>query len=331
MKEKKGRDNIIPFPGLEARLVEKGLDAIVHKNFQEAAELLIQAVEMNEEHYNARFGLIVALVELGKYREAKEHCQSILQQGIGDYLKTMEMYIMILVQLQEYEEMEAIIHALVDEGQIPVDKIDHFESMLQFSKRMSKEEMNFSITEEDSDYELALLSKSTEEQLLIISKVKEENVRKYIVEIKDYLQSLEGHPFVKTMLLLLLKEQEVQEPCDVEKFLKHKTVIPAQLEDIQKRAFFAEIAKSLDDVLGQENPSLCELALQLLERHHYLLFPMEPDQQLEIWAAAFHILAEQYQGFSCDEAEIAELYHSETRKVLEALQVIQRIEEISSV
>lgn len=331
MKEKKGRDNIILFPGLEARLVEKGLDAIVHKNFREAAELLVQAVELNEEHYNARFGLIVALVELGKYREAKEHCQRILHQGIGDYLKTMEMYIMILVQLQEYEEMEAIIHALVEEGQIPVDKIDHFESMLQFSKRMSKEEMNFSVMEEDSDHELALLSKSTEEQLLIISKIKEENVRKYIVEIKDYLQSPEGHPFVKTMLLLLLKEQEVQEPCDVEKFLKHKTVIPAQLEDIQNRAFFAEIVKSLDDVLGQENPSLCELALHLVERHHYLLFPMEPDQQLEIWAAAFHILAEQYQGFACDEGEIAELYHSEIKNVLEALQVIQRIEEISSV
>ena len=331
MKEKKGRDNIIPFPGLEARLIEKGLDAIINKSFREAVELLIQAVEMNEEHYNARFGLIVALVELGKYQEAKAHCQSILNQGIGDYLKTMEMYIMILVQLQEYEEMEATIHALVEEGQIPVDKIDHFESMLQFSKRMSKEEMDFAITEDDSANELALLSKSTEEQLLIISKIKEENVRKYIVEIKDYLQSPEGHPFVKTMLLLLLKEQEVQEPCDVEKFLKHKTVIPAQLEDIQERVFFTAIVKYLDDVLGQENPSLCELALQLVERHHYLLFPMEPDDQLEMWAAAFHILAEQYQGFSVDEEEITELYDSETANVLEALQVIQRIEEISSI
>ena len=330
MKEKRDHNKIILFPGLEGRLVEKGLDAIVNKRFQEAAELLAQVVEMNEEHYNARFGLIVALVELGKYREAKSHCRSILQQGIGDYLKTMEMYIMILVQLQEYEEMEATIHALVEEGQIPVERLEHFESMLQFSHRMSKEGIDV-YTEDDSENELGLLVKSTEEQLLLLSKIKEENVRKYIVEIKDYLQSPEGHPFVKTMLLLLLKEQEVQEACDVEKFLKHITVVPVQLENIQERVFFLEIVKALDHVLGQENPSLYQLALQLVERYHYLTFPMEPHQDFDMWAAAFHILAEQYQGFTVDEMKVAQQYSSEKEKVVEVLRVIQKIEEISSV
>lgn len=330
MKEKKSTNNVIAFPGLSERLVEKGLDAIVEKNFREAAELLTQAVSMNGEHYNARFGLIVALVELGKYQDAKEHCQRILQLGIGDYFKTMEMYIMILLQLNEYEEMEATIHALMDEGQIPADKEEHFENMLQFSRKMSKEKMEFPILQEEQE-SLQLLTKSTEEQLLIISKIKEQNVRKYISEIQNYLQSPEGHPFVKTMLLLLLKEQEVMETCDVEKFLQHKTVVPIHLEEIQMRAFYRETVTYLENVLGQENPSLYELAHQLLERHHFLLFPMEPEGQFDCWAAAFHVLAEQYQGFEVDEEHIAELYKSESRNVSKALQIIQQIEEISTI
>lgn len=334
MTENKETGKIIPFPGLAERLVDKGMDALAHKKFKEAVELLTKALDMKNDDYNARFGLVVALIELGQYREAKEHCQSLLKRGIGDYFKVMEMYVMILLQLNEYEEMEATVKVLLDEGYVPADKEEQFENMLEFSQRMSRERKDFPVELEPADDEsrdLQLATKSYQEQLIILTRIKDENIRKYIDEIKDYLQSPEGHPYVKTVLLHILKEQDYQEECDIEKFLKHKTVIPVQLEDIPTRPFLLKVRSLIEGNLEHQNPTLFELTSQLIERQHFMIFPFEPVTDLESWAAAYHIIAERYQGFEPGEDAIIDLYQAKNTKVQEALQFITYIEEISSI
>lgn len=335
MNEKQQKGKVIPFPGLAERFADKGMDALINKQFNDAAAFFEEAIALNEELYNAQFGLVVVFVELGKYEEAKIRCQSILQQGLGDYFKTMEMYLMILLQLNEYEEMEATIHALSKEGYIPYDKEEHFNNMLSFSRRMS-EERKSAITEEEEftstfEGQLDLFSKSDQEQLVLVSKLKNENIRKYIDEIKDYLQSPEGHPFVKTTLLMLLKEQELQDECDVEKFLKHVTVVPAQLEDLHASEFFRKTILLLEEKVAHENPSLCELAQQLAESHHFLLYPFESKESAECWAAAHHALAQLYQGEEGLEEQIAEHYGVDCERVRVLMTYLQHIEDISSI
>jgi len=335
MKEKHEMGKVIPFPGLADRFADKGMDALINKQFKDAAAFFEEAIALNEELYNAQFGLVVVFVELGKYEEAKLRCQSILQKGLGDYFKTMEMYLMILLQLNEYEEMEATINALSKEGYIPFDKEEHFNNMLSFSRRMSEERKTTFVEEEEitSEFEeeLDLFSKSDQEQLILVSKLKNENIRKYIDEIKDYLQSPEGHPFVKTTLLLLLKEQELQDECDVEKFLKHVTVVPAQLEDLHTSDFFRKTVLILEEQVAHENPSLCDLARQLAERHHFLMYPFEPKENAECWAAAHQVLAEQYQGEEDNEERIARQYDVDCEEVRKIIEYLQHIEDISSI
>ncbi len=336
MKEKHELGKVIPFPGLADRFADKGMDALINKQFKDAAAYFEEAIALNEELYNAQFGLVVVFVELGKYEEAKLRCQSILQKGLGDYFKTMEMYLMILLQLNEYEEMEATINALSKEGYIPFDKEEHFKNMLSFSRRMSEERKTAFVEEEEEiisefEGELDLFSKSDQEQLIIVSKLKNENIRKYIDEIKDYLQSPEGHPFVKTTLLLLLKEQEFQDECDVEKFLKHVTVVPSQLEDLHTSDFFRKTVLILEEQVAHENPSLFNLARQLIERHHFLLYPFESLESAECWAAAHHVLAELYQGEGDNEERIARQYDVDCNQVRKIIEYLQHIEDISSI
>ncbi|WP_019242795.1 MULTISPECIES: tetratricopeptide repeat protein [Bacillus] len=331
MKEKKESAKIIPFPELASRLVDRGMDFLLHKRFAEAADLLQQAIELEKEDYNARFGLIVALVELSKYREAKEHCQYILHRGIGDYSKTMEMYIMVLLQLNEYEEMEATISALLEEGLLPVEKEEHFENMLEFCKRMRMEQSEFPVDESVIEKSLELLHKTPQEQLIIVNQLKDDNIRKYLVEIKEFLQSPEGHPLIKTLLLIALSDQEIQDECVIVKFSKETTIIPSGIEFIHNRDYYRNIEELLDKCLEQKNPSLFELARHLLERHQLVLYPFEPMECYESWAAAYHILAEQYQGIESNEDEILDNYHAIETKVMEVLQFIHKLEEISSI
>ncbi|WP_050615959.1 tetratricopeptide repeat protein [Bacillus testis] len=332
MDKKKGRGKVIPFPGLERKLIDRGMEAIADKRFEEASTLLIQALEMDEEDYNARFGLILAFVELGRYKEAKQHCKFILHKGLGDYLKTIEMYIMILIQLHEYDEMESLISALLDERQIPFDKEEHFNSLLEFSRKMAGHAESGELEEEAEEAEEEwLLDVPFPEQMLIIQRWKEQNIRKHIPAIRAYLQAEEGHPFIKTVLLSLLKEQEVQEEFVVHKFSEEETYIPSALEDIQERPFFKHVSARIENVLGSEDPSLAQLACQLLERQQFILYPMEPKGSFGDYAAAYHIMARIYFGKEAATAKIAALYGCGTVEVESALQFIEKIEEISSV
>ncbi|MGN1401288.1 MAG: tetratricopeptide repeat protein [Bacillus sp. (in: firmicutes)] len=334
MKENKNIGKVIPFPGLNTRLVEKGMAALVEKRYQEAVSLLQQAVKMGDEEYNTHFGLIVALVEINDYREAKAICKNLLNKGVGDYFQLMEMYVMILLQLNEYEEMESTIRALLDDGVVPPDKEEHFENMLQFTRKMEVERADDRYTEEEEELaeggNFNLLSMPYQEQLQAVTKIREGNVRKYIEQVMDYLQSPDGYPFLKTILLLILKEQDYRENCDVEKFLKHKTVIPARLEEIEERPFWVETAGLLSDHLEHENPSLHNIAGQLLKRQHFILFPFEPVNHFAKWAAAYHLLAAEYQGVEESAAFICERYSVEMEGVEEALKLIRHIEETSS-
>ena len=333
MKDNSKKGKVIPFPGLGKRLLDRGMDALMEKRYKEASEFLNQAVEIDEDNYNAQFGLIVALVELGDYGPAKEHCRSIMNKGIGDYFQVMEMYVMILLQLNEYDEMESTVQALLEDGYVPPDKEEHFEKMLEFCRKMqterAEEEQVLDEYEEETG-PLQLLDRPYEEQVRIVAGIRDDNVRKYLLEIKDYLQSPDGYPFLKTMLLLILKEQEVQDSCDVEKFLKHTSVVPAELENLEERDFFVQVKQMISDQLEHENPTLWLLAEQLLERHHYLMFPFDPDHSFESWAAAYHFLAAGYQGFELDEQELIGRYQAETAKFQRFLDFIMHIEEIST-
>ena len=335
MKDNSKIGKIIPFPGLGKRLLDRGMEALMEKRYKEASELLNQAVEIDDDNYNAQFGLIVALVELGDYRPAKEHCRSIMNKGIGDYFQVMEMYVMILLQLNEYDEMESTVQALLEDGHVPIDKEEHFEKMLEFSRKMQEERAEKEQALDDDDYgedtgSLQLLDRSYEEQVRVVAGIRDENARKYLAEIKDYLQSPDGFPFLKTMLLLILKEQEVQEPCDVEKFLKHTSVIPAELDNLEDRDFLVQVKQMISEELEHENPTLCLLAEQLLERHHYLMFPFDPTDSYESWAASYHFLAAGYQGFELEEQELLDRYNAEKDKFHRYLDFIMHIEEIST-
>ena len=77
-----------------------------------------------------------------QYEEARELCDELLRKGIGDYFQIISIYLMVLLQLSEHKEMIETIELLFQENQIPFDKIEHFEKMLNFSKKVLEERKN---------------------------------------------------------------------------------------------------------------------------------------------------------------------------------------------
>ncbi len=329
------KGNVILFPDLERRLKEKGLDCLKEKKYREAIELFEEAKKLEPENSDIYIGLILSYYETGSLNKAKKLVRFVLQEGIGDYIKMVDLYIMILVQLHEYEEIISTIEGLLEDNQIPKDKYEHFSKMLHFSRKMSsarteKKEKQADY-KHDADQELKLfIDQDPREMMMRIAKLADENIRPYLKDIKRYLLLAEGHPFLKTMLLNVLKEHEYDQSVDVEKFGKQKSIIPIELEDIHRQSQAKSIKKIVKEALENDDPILFENIKSLIERHFFLIYPfkLEPVTN-DAWAAAYHYIVNQYYGKDENITKYAELYNIEKEEIEQAQMVIRELEEIS--
>ncbi len=334
-KQNHEKDNIVLFPGLERRLLEKGVDYLHAKKYRQAIEYLEQALDLGEKNSEVYTGLVLAHFESGHPQEAKQIAAEMLKEGIGDYIQVMDLYIMIMVQLNEYEEIITTVEALLEEKEVPKNKFEQFSKMLHFSRKMAEGQQDFkemeAFVQERGSERLSLFSyQDPKDQMQIAARLAKENVRPYIHEIKLYLESKEGHPFQKSMLLNILREQEYDKEVEVEKLGMRKAFIPAELPEIQEIEKLIKISKLLESSLESDDPILYENIKSLLERNFFLLYPFDPKPaSVRAWAAAYHYLANEYFGLDGSIDSYAKQYGSTVEETGAALEFIKQIEEIS--
>lgn len=331
-EQAKRKDNVIYFPGLEQRLTDKGLESLEKKKFKEAIALLEEARELDPNNDNTLIGLVLAYFEAGSFKNAKVLAKEMLHKGIGDYFQLVDLYLTVLIQLHEYHEIVSTVEALLEEKEIPPEKHDHFLTILQFSRRMAetRQSAEEDVLIEDTN-ELQLLKiKDLNEQLLLISSLAEKNIRPYITEMADYLKDETGHPFLKTMLLTLLKEQEVDKEFVVRKFSKEETFHLGNLPEVRVQPKMNQVKELLEEQLLSNNPVLFEQTIGMVERIFFISYPfdLEPKSPAA-WAAAFHLLAENYLGMDGEIEEVSDDYQVSSDEIILARAKIEEIDKIS--
>ncbi|MEH7419354.1 tetratricopeptide repeat protein [Neobacillus drentensis] len=330
----KRKDNIIYFPGLDKRLTDKGLESLEKKKFHEAIPLLEEARELNPDNENILIGLVLAYFEAGAFKKAKVLANEMLLKGMGDYFQMVDLYLTVLIQLHEYREIVTTIEALIEEREIPPEKHDHFLTILQFSRRMAEGREQQEIEQEAADSEVSVLnllaSDNINEQMTKIANLADKNIRPYLDEITNYLKFEAGHPFIKTLILNLLKEQEIDRELVVEKFAIEKKVIPIQLPEVREQPKMLEVKSFLANQLENNNPGLYENAISMVERTFLICYPFElgPNSS-EAWAAAFDMLAQEYLGMDAEISKIAGKYGAVPADIEKARAQIEEIEKIS--
>ena len=330
----KRKDNIIFFPGLDKRLADKGLESLEKKKFHEAIPLLEEARELDADNENILIGLVLAYFEAGAFKKAKVLANEMLLKGLGDYFQMVDLYLTILIQLHEYREIVTTIEALLDEREIPPEKQDHFLTILQFSRRMAEGREQQTVKQEEEESELPTLDllsiDNINEQMRLIANLADKNIRPYLDEITDYLKSETGHPFIKTIILNLLKEQEIERNLVVEKFSTVKNVIPLKLPEVREQSKMLEVKALLADQLENNNPGLYENAISMVERTFLICYPFELEPTSSVaWAGAFEMLAQEYMGMDAEISKIAGIYGAEPSDIEKARAQIEIIEKIS--
>ncbi|SLL32456.1 Uncharacterised protein [Mycobacteroides abscessus subsp. abscessus] len=332
-REQEKKDNVIFFPDLDKRLLQKGLDAIQEKRFKEAISYLEEAKERNPFHNDINIGLILSYYELGLLDQAKHLAKEMLKAGQGDYIYVLDLYIMILVQLHEYEEIVTTIEVLLEDHQIPANKIEHFSRMLTFSRRMAD---SSPMTEKGDFREEPIGVKGDlmgiedpQEQMLLIAKMSSQNIRASIEEVTQFLQDDGKNPFLKTMLINILREQEYEKEVVIHKFNRSLTVKPTDLEDMKEQEQYKKIISILIDYVESNDPVLFENIKMLLERQFFLLYPLVlEDDNMQTWAASYHAVVNEYFGQE-DSREILDLYEVNEDNFNQAKSFIYQLEQIS--
>ncbi|MFY4774691.1 tetratricopeptide repeat protein [Metabacillus sp. RGM 3146] len=324
---------IIPFPNLKERLIDKGMEALKSKHYQEALEFFSEAKHMDEDKAEIHLGIALCLMEMGELEEAKQVCKQMLNEDIGHYFTVLQVYLTILIQLREYEEVQLTIEAVLQENQIPAESAEQFYKLLDFSRKMNQSG-DFDIEEEEPEFENWMSSnvfmEDPNQQIQYIQSLRDRNLVKHMDTLKSLLEEPRAHPVIKTMVLQLFMENELAKEVTIYKFGESLSVIPADLNDISDLPFTKKVLNLLDDTLGNENPTLFEAVKELWIRHLYVLFPLLPEPpEASLWAAALHKVGYGFHGIELGYEEVEEIYEISGFRLREAVEKIEKVEEMS--
>ncbi|MCE7793459.1 hypothetical protein K8O68_13620 [Salipaludibacillus sp. CUR1] len=334
-------DNVILFPGLVPRLVEKGMTSLKEKKYYDALTYFKQSTELEYGHPQARYGLVITNIELNRLEEAKKHCESMLHEGIGEYYDVLQVYVSLLVQLGAYQEVVDLLEVVIEEDKLPPKMAESFYHLLEFSRQMTDgfEEIEFDT--DVSDEESLEIGPSTEELIQALEKgnpdqqwgaiqqLSQHESQKVEEAYRTFLKGEENNPVLKSYLLQTLKEMKSQEEYEVHKFGENFKIRIQDLEDVFHEKFGTRVVRRLEEILAQKNPSLFEMIQQVWWHYLFALYPKSPQPlDANVWACALHYMGKDLLEGEADFKEIKNLYKVSDLEAKEAVNHLKKIESL---
>ncbi|EIT85366.1 hypothetical protein A374_11500 [Fictibacillus macauensis ZFHKF-1] len=330
------KDNVVMFPRLSARLLEKGMDSLKAKQFKEALTCFLQLLEQDPMHPQGNLGAVLSLIELGQLQDARERAEQMLNKDIGDYFDVLQIYLSVLIQLSEYEKVVSVVEAVLEEHQLPAAQAESFYQLLHFGRKMSEVDSAFDgseaeekdVTQEMATLENMLKSDEIHNQWIAIQQLSYIDVDLALPIYRQFLQRENGHPGIKTMVLnhLLFKGQN--ETFIVHKFGKDFTISIGDLYDVYEHAFNVAVKKELEERLSQQNPTLLEFALTVWWDYILAIYPQEPmPLDAYFWSHAVEAAAQQLSGMEQEiHSEASVDFHPEAlQQAVQQLLDIERL------
>lgn len=284
MKKKKNITsfgNIVVFPGTVENLVNQAQSHVLQSQFHLANECFEKALQFTEGDEFILTAYAYSLYEVKSFEKAKVICEEILKLGPMMYLEVMELYLTISMQLKEFNQVERIIDSLIDEGAIPNEQMDKFNRLKELNATIAEkaeftEEVQFLEEQMDPNtFELkSFLSHTPAEQMNQIHSLSMVNIRPLTPHLKNIIESELTHLFIKSLVLILFVEQQIDEELLISKFGKTEVVNPTNLKLPTNTTQFEEIVSIITNRFEQE-PSSLEMVVNLIAKHAIVTYPFE--------------------------------------------------------
>ena len=279
-RENNQNGNVVLFPGMVEKLIERAHEAVELSCYEEANELFEEALRyQNGDEYMLSV-YAHSLYEVKNYERAKEICEDLIALQPEFYFEVMELYLTICMQLKEFQQVEKIIQTLFNEQMIPVEQQEKFQRIQDLNKRIAFKKQQL---EQEKQAEFLLkeqmdvnhfLNLPVMEQLILVQQFSEVNIRPYKNVLKEMIEDDKVHPFIQSLLLSLLIEQEVSIEISVAKFGMEKKLNPAESNLPTELPQYQEIHNLLAERYDQ-NPTVWEMLQEVLSKHAIIAYPFE--------------------------------------------------------
>lgn len=330
-KDQNDRDSaiIIPFPGLKDRYYEKGISSLESHHFQEAVDFLKQAYQMDSTDPHISAAYLAALYENGNYDDSKRMAEELLKSGIGSFYDVLDIYLMILIQLNDYKQVVATLKPLFEENEIPPEKAEHFLQLLKLSEKAVRNQVMENSPKDDIPF--LHQEQSPQDQLIGLGMLKDKNIHPYLDSLIEMLSVEKVHPFIKTAILSLFKENKIDQSILVEKLGKKETLNPMDIPSAEEFPFFHLVKNQMESQLRDHNPVLLEQILDMIERHSLCLYPFEWEPtNPSVWTAAYRAMGYELYGENWNLEKLAEFHSVQEAELGTIFTFIVKLEEISS-
>ena len=284
MKKKKKRlqtfENIVVFPGTIEQLLSQAHAYAEQTQYHLANEKFEEALQYTPGDEMTLSVYAYSLYEVRNFEKAKVICERLLEIGPSMYFEAMELYLTVCMQLRQFKQVEKIIESLLEEDVIPEEQLEKFQRLKNLnadiaeSKQLQEEQ---EIIQASMDYDLStqsFFSKTPAEQLMFIHELTAVNIRPIAPQLKEIIEHEETHPFIKSLLLILLVEQEVSMKIEIKKFNCMQIVNPLELRLPTEMPHFQAVTAFVIEQLEQE-PSTLELITSLIAKHAIVTYPFE--------------------------------------------------------
>lgn len=292
LRKKYGRirrkENLLIFPGTFEKLVEKGIRSAEIGLHSDAVEAFDQAIRYEPDCPDFLGPYAVALYETKDFTRAKEIANRLLQSGTANYIDSMELYLTICIQLQQYEEVEMTIQMLIEEQIIPEELMAKFNYLRELNNRLTKRYPDeYSIIDEvpfTLDEFMEMEPRAQHHALASLEGTDLAIIKPVLIDIAE---AVHFSPLVKTFALTLLREANCTESLRVSKFGLEAEIIPAELtlpgRDLKTKKVLAELEQ-----IFLQDPTKLDLAKGLIEKFAITSFPFDwGDYQIQEIAQSY--------------------------------------------
>lgn len=274
-------DNVVIFPGTVEKLIAQAHEFVENYQYDLANKNFEEALKYTEGDELTLSVYAYSLYETKSFEKAKDVCERLLSIGPTMYLEVMELYLTICMQLKQFKQVERIITSLLEEGAIPEEQIEKFERLKDINANIAgnvvKQEEPVR-NHNDVDPEMfnlqQFMSLPPSKQLNTVHELTMLNIRPIVHHLKAIIENEETHPFIKSIVLILLVEQQVDTNLTIRKFDKVMNVNPAKLELPTKMPQFTQVSKLVVEKLEKE-PSTLEMVEYLIAKHSIVTYPFE--------------------------------------------------------
>lgn len=281
-------DNVIIFPGTYEKYVRDGERYLSEHQYEKAIEAFEGAIQLEPASTQFLFSYAVALYETKDYPRAKKFALLALEYGNGDYIFVMELYFTVLIHLEEYEEVEVSVQALIEEGLVPREMLSKFIYLRDLNRRLSArygEEVQTNVEAPFTFDEFR--NKDLYFQQQFLTSLKGLDLERSIGLLAEIVESRDIPPSIITFSLMLLKEVQYDQLVTVEKYGQKIQVKPKEVslpgQDLLSQAVLQEVEKKLE-----KDPSKLQFVDEAIRKFIINAFPFQwAEDSVEIIANAY--------------------------------------------